>query len=455
MKENQKINARELIVDMLKEITARDNFSHVTIRNVLTKYNYIDVQEKAFIKRVTEGTLERMIQIDYCVNQFSKVPVNKMKPLIRNLIRMSVYQLLFMEHIPDSAVCNEAVKLAEKRKFQSLKGFVNGVLRTIAREKEKIQYPDKATQLEEYLSVVYSMPKWIVEMWLLEYPAEQVEQILKSLLENHFVTVRIREDLNTTEKEEMIAALEKSGVKVQSHEYLPYAYRLEHAEGIGNLELFQKGALAVQDISSMMVGELAAVEKEMFVIDTCAAPGGKTLHIASKLKGSGKVLARDLTEKKVELIRENVERFGYTNVEIQVYDAAKLDETLVEAADVVLVDVPCSGLGVIGKKKDIKYNVSKESLESLLPLQREILKTAQHYVKKGGTFIYSTCTIHKAENEEMLQWFVHEFPFEMESIDDYLPKEICGDTTKEGYLQMLPGIHDSDGFFIARLKRME
>lgn len=438
---------------MLIEIYAEREYSHILIRNVLDKYNYLDSAEKSFMKRITEGCVERRIQLDYCINQYSKIPVNKMKPLIRALLRMSVYQILFMDGTPDSAVCNEAVKLAQKRKFGTLKGFVNGVLRNIVRGKESIVYPDKDKEYVKAISVQYSMPEWLIILWQKRYGKEKTEQIVAGLLEERPVTVRVNETLSVEEKNKWVMEMEQQGVQLQQHPYLSYAYELKHTERISDLPGFAEGIFTVQDVSSMMVAQIADVKEGMHIIDVCAAPGGKTLHVAQKLKGSGTVESRDVTEYKVEFIRENVERMKLSNVITSVVDATQSMEDSKQVADIVLADVPCSGLGVIGKKRDIKYRIKPEGLESILPLQKEIIATVWEYVKPGGVMIYSTCTIQKEENEDMIDWITKEFPFSLESLDAYLPEELHGETTGKGYLQLLPGIHKTDGFFLARLRR--
>lgn len=446
-------NTREIILDMLMEITAQKEYSHKVIGQVLDKYNYMSGQDKAFMKRVTEGTIERRIQIDYILNLFSDVKVNKMKPLIRNLLRMSVYQLLFMESIPDSAVCNEAVKLAAKRKFHNLKGFVNGVLRNIARNKESIQYPDRNSEPVAALSVCYSCPEWIVKMWLKEYGMETCERILQALLEIHPVTIRIDETLTEEEKEQVLAEVENRAKTVQKHRYLPYAYTVTGIEGVGNIPAFQEGKFTVQDVSSMLAVEAAGIKEGDFVLDVCAAPGGKSIHAATKTGHHGRVEARDVTERKTDLIEENKERLKKPWVYTKVQDAAVFDESMKESADVVLADVPCSGLGILGKKRDIKYRVSEESLAEINRLQRNIMDTVWQYVKPGGTLLYSTCTIHKAENEDMVSYITEKYPFKMESLNEYLPRELWSETTQKGFLQLLPGVQESDGFFMARFKR--
>ena len=438
------MNGRDLVLSMLKEIYAGGEFSHILIRQVLEKYDYLDGGEKAFIKRLTEGTLERTIELDYIINQFSNTPVNKMKPLIRSLMRMSVYQILYMDSIPDSAVCNEAVKLAEKKGFRTLKGFVNGVLRNIARNLDSITYPD--------LSIQYSMPEWILNQWLKEYDKETVEAMLKDFQEDKPTTIRV--NLNQTTKEELTASLENEGVHVENHPYLPYALWISGYDYLADLESFQKGAFYVQDISSMLVSHIADPKEGDNVIDVCAAPGGKALHMAELLKGTGHVEARDLTDYKVNLIEENIMRSGVTNMSAVKWDATILDEDKNETADVVIADLPCSGLGVLGKKTDLKYKTSEEIQKSLVQLQRDILKQVQQYVKPDGTLIYSTCTIHAGENMGNVRWFLENFPeFELVSIKDRLCEELKQDVIEEGCMQFLPGKHQSDGFFIAKLRK--
>lgn len=447
-------NTRELAVNMLLEILEQNKYSHLVIRNVLDKYDYMDGRDKAFLKRTTEGTLERKIEIDYVLDQFSRVPVAKMKPFIRNLLRISVYQLLFMDSVPESAVCNEAVKLAGKRGFKNLQGFVNGVLRNIARRKEEISLPEAKKSPVDYLSVKYSMPVWLVKKFLSERGALQTEKILQSFLAVSPVTVRLKESLKEEERVALLKEMEKSGVRVKKHPYLPYAYEILKSEGISALPGFTEGLFMVQDVSSMLVCEAAGIKRGDRVIDVCASPGGKALHAAEKLQGTGFVSARDLTEYKAEMIRDNIRRMNARNAEALVLDARQFRGEDVETADVLLCDLPCSGLGIIGKKKDIKYHASLEGLNQLKELQREILSVVCQYVKKGGVMIYSTCTINPDENEENVKWFTENFPFHTESFSPFLP-ECLKEEGKTGMLQLLPGIHETDGFFLARLRREE
>ena len=383
MKTESGINTRALVLDILLEMEKGQEYGSLLLKNVLDKYDYLESRDKAFIKRLTEGVTERRIQLDYVLGRFSKTPPAKCKPLIRNLLRMGAYQILFMDNVPDSAACNEAVKLAEKRHFQQLKGFVNGVLRSLSREKEKLVWPDKKKEPVLWLSVMYSMPEWIVKMWLADYGAETTEKILAGLLEPRPVTIRLAERLTEEERKELLARLEECGASPAAHPYRPYAYMLQKSDGVASLPGFAQGMFAVQDVSSMLVTECAldAAQKTDFLLDICAAPGGKAVHAAERLAGRGRVEARDISESKTGLILENARRMGLSNLEIKVWDATVPDEKMKGAADVVLADLPCSGLGVIGRKADIKYRVTPESLQEVAALQRRILTNAAEYVK--------------------------------------------------------------------------
>ena len=443
------INEREIVLEVLLEITEHGMYSHIVLRDVLNKYQYLEKKERSFITRVTEGTLEHMMEIDFILDQFSKVKVKKMKPVIRNIMRSAVYQMKYMDSVPVSAACNEAVKLAVRKGFGSLRGFVNGVLRNVARNLDQIEYP--AEPLKR-LSIQYSMPEWILNLWLKAYDSDIVEQMLQAFQRETPLTIRC--NLRMVTPKQLKEHLEAEGVTVKVHPYLEYAFHISGFDYLGDLESFQNGEFSVQDISSMLVSELAGPKEGDYVIDVCAAPGGKSLHMAEKLNGSGHVEARDLTEYKVGLIQENIERTGLSNVEAVQQDALIFDETSVGKADIVLADLPCSGLGVLAKKTDLKYKATKEGADSLAKLQREILKNVQAYVKDEGKLVYSTCTINPAENMDNVHWFLNQYPdFELIDIHGSLCEELQKDVKENGCIQLLPGVHQSDGFFLACMKK--
>lgn len=442
------VNTREVSLDILMAVEKGESFSHKLLKDTLDKYDYLERKDKAFIKRIVEGTLERKMYLDFIINSYSNTPVNKMKPLIRSLLRMSTYQILFMQ-VPDRAVCNEAVKLAAKRKFVNLKGFVNGVLRKIAASKEQLPTLSRE-DLVSFLSITYSMPAWIVEKWIKELGEEVTEGVLKQLLEISPVTIRIKESVSKEDKEMLLAQMKEQGIEVEKHPYLPYAYTLSHLEGMHQVPGFSQGLIAVQDVSSMLAVEAAGIKKGQFILDVCAAPGGKTMLAAEKTGAEGTVIARDLSDMKVSFIEENAGRMCLDQVQVQVHDALVLDETMIGKADVVIADLPCSGLGIIAKKRDIKYNVTPESLKELQELQRQILDVVTQYVKPGGTLLYSTCTINPMENEQNCAYITEQLGFKAVNLDDCLPEVLHSDTTKKGYLQLIPSVHQTDGFFISK-----
>jgi len=436
-------DSREIALDILLEILERGGYSHIILRQALNKYQYLDKSERAFISRIAEGTVEYLLQIDYIIDSFSNTKVSKMKPVIRTILRMSVYQLIYMDRVPDSAVCNEAVKLAVKRKFTGLKGFVNGVLRNISRNKEGLSWPND--------SVRYSMPAWIVSMWEESYGRETAVTMMESFLKNKKTTVRC--NLAKASKEEIIQSLRNQGAEVSESGISEAVLCIEKYDYMEGLEAFQKGYIQVQDLSSSFVGEIADPKKGDYVIDVCGAPGGKSIHIADKLDGTGMVEVRDLSLLKINMVEENIRRCGYLNIRTKVQDALVTDPDSEEKADIVIADLPCSGLGIIGRKPDIKYRMTPDALESLAALQRNILTVAQAYVKPGGRLIFSTCTINRKENEENARWFLEQFPFDCISLKGKLGEKLDSAAANRDFIQLLPGIHPCDGFFIAAFQK--
>lgn len=429
------VNLRALALDILCAVNEEGRYSHLMLRQVLEKYQYLPRYERAFLTRLVEGTIERQITLDYVIDAFSRTKVRKMKPLIRNLMRMSVYQILYMDAVPDSAACDEAVRLAKKRGFSGLSGFVNGVLRSVARDGRTVSWPDGEQEPLAALSVRYSVPQWIVGLWADRYGTEQTERILSGFSGEQALSVRV--NLQKTTPEELKKELEAEGLIVQPVHALPYAFYVDGVDHLNALKSFREGRFYVQDVSSMRVAELAGVREGDYVIDVCAAPGGKSLHLAELLCGTGLVEARDLTDYKVGLIRENIAKHGAENVRAVRMDATVHNEPSVERADVLICDLPCSGLGVLGKKPDIRYRMTLEKTRELALLQRQILSTVQDYTKHGGVLIYSTCTINDAENEENVAWFLQNCP-EYELLHEE---------------QMFPGGENRDGFFLAKFVR--
>lgn len=459
------VNSREIILNILLEVSAEEEYSHVLIRGVLEKYNYLDGKEKAFIKCVTEGCLERRIELDYIIDGFSNTPVKKMKPVIREILRMSVYQLMYMSRVPASAAINEAVKLAKKRGFTGLSGFVNGVLRKISREGSNYPLPDASKDYVKYLSVKYSMPEWLVMKLKKDLGQDNIEAVLKGLLEIRPLTIRIQRKVTGEQRDSLFAQMKNQGVEIYSHPYLEDAYCLSNVEGVSNLPGFEEGLFTVQDISSMLAVEAAGIKPGDKVLDVCAAPGGKTAYAAMLTGDSGSVVAGDVSEYKTSMIEDNCERLGLNNVSVVIRDASVRDEEHIQKYDVVIADVPCLGLGVIGRKKEIKYRIKETDIESITALQKQIVRQAAECVKPGGILLYSTCSMTYEENAAMVKWMEDELALligktiKAESMESTLPgsfvqsiSDIDAEQIKAGSMQLMPGVHESDGFFFARMR---
>ncbi len=479
-------NEREIVLDALTEINEKGGYFHIVMGRVLEKYSYLPPRSRHFIRRLCADCVSQQIYVDYCINAFSKTKTEKMKPLIREIMRMGAAQILLMNKVPDHAAVGECVKLAKKRGFAGLSGFVNGVLRNLARNKDKIRLPDKKKEPERYLSIKYSVPEWIV-MYVGESSnvlmhgqlsdrhdetaekdknanvksAENIdglkkntgtiydiaEMILSGMTVQRKMSVRFSERADENGIQHLLHKMQEQGIEPKQSEKLAYAYFLDRVDRTDEIPGLAEGLIYPQDIGSMMVVEMAGIRAGDQIVDVCAAPGGKTMHAADKLKalesgqeGSkncGSVLSCDKSDAKAALIEENLRRCGYDNVKCCVHDATVLDHALEEKADVVIADLPCSGLGVIARKPDIRYRITRQDIQDLASLQKQILQTVYRYVKPGGTLMYSTCTITREENEDNRDWILANLPF-----------------TLEDELRLTPGIDGTDGFYIAKLKRI-
>lgn len=447
---------RETAYQILFHVIEEGEYSHLALAKAFRKESMIK-RDRAFVTRLCVGTLERLLTIDYIINCYSKTKINKMKPIIRTVLRMSVYQIFYMDGVPESAACNEAVKLVKKKGLSGLSGFVNGVLRSIIRDRETICkdtfYPNALSEPIRFLSIFYSMPEWICSYLIQEYGFEAAEEIVKGCLRNPDTTIRT--NLSKIKPELLKERLEAQDITVAEGPYVEGSFRLTDFDHLELLPEFKDGLFGVQDESSMLVSLAADLHAGDFVLDVCSAPGGKSLHAADILTafGSGKVRSRDISEAKTALIQDNLNRMEFHNVQIEVWDALKPDEQLNQKVDVLIADLPCSGLGIMAKKPEIRYRMTKEAQQELVELQQKILAVVQNYVKPGGILIYSTCTINREENQRNADYLCEHFDFQQEDIKPYLPQECRKFVGEDGYLQLLPGISECDGFFIARLKK--
>ncbi len=449
------INIRALIADSMIEMERTDTYLSVEESAVLDKYDHIDSRDKSFYKKVMDGTSEYRLRIDYILDQFSKTPVTRMKPMIRAILRMSVYQLIWMDAVPDSAVCNEAVKLASARGLSGLKGYVNGVLRNISRNKDNIRYPIREKDGIKYLSVMYSCPEWIVRQLADEYGPDRTEAVLASYMEEKPLSVRFRID-EGARRQTLIGAWTDAGMDVRINPHIPDAAMLMHTGSVTEMEGFADGSFTVQDTGSMLVSELSGAHPGDTVMDLCAAPGGKSIHMADK---GCTVYSYDISGSRCDRMTENIKHMDLEDmITVEVHDAADFIPDMEHKANIVIADVPCSGLGVMGHKSDIRYRLDPSDIDSLAKLQRSIIDTAVRYVRPGGRLVYSTCTISRRENEDQAAYIMDKYGFR-DITDSALAQS--GIAPPDGYvhepgdgpgLQILPDIWKSDGFYICVLE---
>jgi 16S rRNA (cytosine967-C5)-methyltransferase len=442
--------SRELALQILYQVNEEGAYANLALDKALFPCTWLDPRDRGFITEIVYGSVKNRGKLDYVLNQFASTKVNKMDKWTRNLLRLSLYQILFLDKVPDSAAVNEAVKLAKH--YGHVDKFVNAVLRNILRGMEGIQWPDKAKDPVQYLMVQYSFPQWMVERFIRQYGLEDAERLCDWY--NQPAAMWIRTNTLKTTRAELKQILEKEGLTVSESRHTPEGLKIENAVNLHKLKSFQQGLFTVQDESSMLVALAAEPAPGQRVLDVCSAPGGKTTHMAQLMKNKGTIYACDIHKHRLDLIAENCKRLGISNVELVQQDGTKLTKRWQEPFDVVLCDVPCSGLGVLGRRADARWAKESEDIAGLCKIQKKILEEAAQLVVPGGTLIYSTCTIAPEENQEMVKAFISEHP-EYELDETLTDCWLDVDKEETGYVQFLPFIDDMDGFFIARMMRRE
>ncbi len=442
--------SRELALQILYQVNEEGAYANLALDKALFPCTWLDPRDRGFITEIVYGSVKNRGKLDYVLNQFASTKVSKMDKWTRNLLRMSLYQILFLDKVPDSAAVNEAVKLAKH--YGHVDKFVNAVLRNILRGMDTIQWPDKEKNPVQYLMVQYSFPQWMVERFIRQYGLEDAEALCDWY--NRPAAMWIRTNTLKTTCAELKQILEKEGLSVTESRHTPEGLKIENAVNLHKLKAFQQGLFTVQDESSMLVALAAEPAPGQRVLDVCSAPGGKTTHMAQLMKNKGTIFACDIHKHRLELIAENCKRLGISNVELVQQDGTKLTKRWQEPFDVVLCDVPCSGLGVLGRRADARWAKESEDIEGLCRIQKKILEEAAQLVVPGGTLIYSTCTIAPEENQEMVKSFIKDHP-EYELDETLTDCWLNVDKGEAGYVQFLPFVDDMDGFFIARMMRRE
>lgn len=440
-------NSRKVALQVIEEVLDKGAYSNIALGKKLNESNLND-KDKGLVTEIVYGTLKYKHSIDEILKSFLKQGLNKTDSRVLNILRMSIYQMRYLDKIPDFAVVNEAVNLAKKYRLTSGAKLINGVLRNYLRNKDK----DYCSNLNDFdkLCFKYSFPRWMVNLIVNQYGNKKCEEILEGLNMRPGVTVRVNS--LKADYEEVMDKLEEHGYEISEGFICPEAVKIEKGKNIENNPLFKEGVITVQDESAMIVAPTMDLEEKMVVLDLCSAPGGKTTHISEIMNNTGRVLAFDVHKNKLSLIEQNASRLGITNIKCAVSNAENFHPEFENYGDRVLLDVPCSGLGIVRKKPEIKWNKNLVDIKSLVQIQRNILKNASKYVKKDGYIIYSTCTINKEENEKNISWFLNNYSgYKIEPL--FFGKSDNIIYNKEGSVTILPN-EFMDGFFICKIKRV-
>ena len=439
------MNSRKIARQIVQRVLEEGAYSNLVLSNELNN-NDINDKDKGLITELVYGTLRRKRTLDVLIGNFVK-DINLIKPEILNILRIAIYQMYFLDKVPEYAACNEAVEEAKEISIEDSR-LVNGILRNYLKDEKEIVVP--GNRIDE-LAYKFSFQPWMIRLFIKQYGEERTMKLMAGLNETPKVTVRVNELKG--EYEEVFSRLEEIGYDIEEGYACPEAISINGGKGLEANEVFREGLITVQDESAMLVSTLLNLEECDTVLDLCAAPGGKTTHIAELLGNKGKVYAFDLHEHKLKLIKENLDRLGLTNVELETMDATKLNSKYVCFANKILLDVPCSGLGIIRKKPEIKWNKTRQELKDLVPIQRDIMKNAWEYLRPEGTMLYATCTLNKEENEDNIEWFLSKHnDAKIEKI--YVGKNNNFIYNDNGTLTVLP--NDSmDGFFMARIKKIK
>ncbi len=417
-------------------------YSNMALKKAI-RDNKFSHKDASFLTMLVYGTIGRKITLDYIISKYSKIKLKKISKYIMQILRIGMYQIFFTDKIPDSAAADECVKLAKRYGHGASTGFVNGVLRSAARDK-KIEYPSDKVK---YLSVKYSYPEETAQRWIDAFGYEFAEDIMKAQSEDAEMTLRInrlKSDTGTVSD-----MLKKNGVNVRKCADSEFFIKTDGFD-IVNSELYKKGIITAQDISASLAVSVLAPEKGENVLDICAAPGGKTTLCGEFMENTGHITACDIHPHKIDIIKKNAARMGIDIIDARLSDSTEFKEEFKENFDRVLADVPCSGSGIIKRKPDIKYKPDME-----YEMQYKILENAAAYLKRGGFMVYSTCSIEKSENEDIINRFLKEHTdFECEDISGKLPERLRKDTASSGYVTIYP-TDGADGFFICGIRKKQ
>lgn len=433
-------SARQIAFEALLKIHRDGAYSNLAVDAALRENAHLDERDKAFVSNIVYGTLDRLILIDYNLSLYLNQPVRKLKPELHTILRMGVYQLLFMDKVPSRAAVNESVNLAKVNKSSFAASLVNAVLRRVSDNGLKL--PEGSDTDPNYLAIKYSCPEWLLSLWIEAYGLDNAIALAEKALEAPPLVIKVNTVKTTVE--DLIWKLAEEGVVSERAEGFDDALIIKNSGSVEELLAYKDGLFHAQDFASQLCCKALDAQEGETVFDLCSAPGGKAFTIAEAMNNKGCVRAFDIYQSRVDLIKSGAKRLGLSNVYTYLSDASIFNENY-GLADRVLCDVPCSGLGIIRRKPEIRFK-SRVDIDNLPDLQYRILCNAIRYLKDGGRLVYSTCTLNPKENSEVCNRFLAEHPeFSVVKVFPELPRY----TEDEPYLTLMPHIHSTDGFFIA------
>lgn len=442
------MDAREVALKIINDVIHNNAYANIALAREINRQK-LSEQDRRFITELVYGTIKAKETLDWMISHYINRPVDKIAPVILNILRMGMYQMFFLSKVPVSAACNQAVELTKKYGHLGTVKFVNAVLRNAGRTPEKIVYPDKQKNIVKFLALTYFHPEWLVARWVKRLGAEGAEELCN--INNQTPPLCLRTNTLKNTREELLAILESEGVTAEASQWTPEGIICHSSPALSSLRSLQEGLFQIQDESSMLVAHVLDPQPGEFIIDTCGAPGGKSTHIGALMQNQGRIICGDIYEHKLALVRENAQRLGINTIETKVLDATMVGKEYFNQADRVLVDAPCSGLGVLRRKADSRWRKEESMLQELPKLQKAILHSAADCVKAGGVLVYSTCTTEPEENQAVVESFLRDrSEFILEKTGRFLP--VSGH--EADMVQLWPHIDQVDGFFIARLRRM-
>ena len=438
---------RIVTIESLKKMHQNNSYSNIVINNDIKQ---LDENIQNVYRKSVLGVIENLYFLDYVINKFSTTKTKKLQIEILITLRLAIYQIFFLENSKEFVIVNESVEYIKKKLDIKASKFVNAILRNILRNKEQILNDIEKLDKIEYLSIKYSYPNWLIKRFIDQFGEDNIEEVL--IKNNEEAKLNIRVNTTKISRDELRDRLEQKGIKCIDCKIAQKGMILENVINLEKLDEYKNGLFSIQSESSMMVGQILNPKDNTIIIDVCAAPGGKTMDASERLNNTGTVISRDLYEHKVKLIKNDIKRLGLKNVKAEVFDASKFDSELENKADYCIVDVPCSGLGIIRRKPEIKYNRQEFDSSNLFNLQYKILENASKYLKVNGELVYSTCTTDKKENIDVINHFIKHNPnYELVDITSETNNEF--NTSKDGYIEIYPHIHDMDGFFVAKFRK--